>query len=217
MVVGMWMTRQLLTIAPDASIVEAAVTMARHHVRRLLVSRDGRRLLGVVSSHDVARACPPDVNPCSEMVDQLQDTRLVSEIMTRSVHTTSPDTPIEEAARLLRHHKVGALPVVREGALVGIITESDVFQVLLEMIGVHERGVSITFDTAPDEDVLDIVGPLAQAHNLRVVSLLSFRHELRTIGSVRRYAVVRLVGANCEAAAEAIWDSGHRVLSVQHG
>jgi len=64
--------------------------------------------------------------------------------MTKNVITTTEDTPLEEAARLMADHKIGSLPVMRDDLLVGIITESDIFRVFLELFGAREKGVRLT-------------------------------------------------------------------------
>ncbi|HLK11430.1 MAG TPA: CBS domain-containing protein [Candidatus Binatia bacterium] len=211
MLVSMWMTRELILLPPEATISEAAALMARHHIRRLLVARsDGRhhRLVGITSAHDLARAFPPDVNPFSLAARDHHPRERLSAIMTREVRTTSPDTPIEEAARVLRAYKIGALPVVRGGELIGIITESDVFRAFLEMVGVHEAGVRVTFEAAPEEDLAGTVLDLARRHGMQIASVLSMEHDGRHL------AVVRLLGTGADAFVEDVWNTGHRVLSV---
>lgn len=211
MLVGMWMTRDPVTIAPATPIAEAAVTMSRHGIRRLLVGeRVGgqTRLAGVVSSSDLARAFPPDVNPAALGAWERHPRTPVAEIMTRHPLSTTPDTPIEEAARLLRERKIGALPVLRHGAIVGIITESDIFRAFFEVIGASDPGVRLTFDLSRDEDAISVVLDLARRHALRVSSLLTMTHDGRRLG------VVRLQGTAIDPFIDGVWRSGHRVLSV---
>ena len=219
MIVGMWMTQDLITIALQASVSDAAVEMSRRHVRRLLVTdatTDGPRLLGIVTSHDVARAFPPDVNPCSALAGDARVSRPVSAVMARSVRTTTPDTPIEVAARILRAHKIGALPVVRGPRLVGLITESDIFQAFIEMTGAKARGVRITFDVSDDDTAIVRVVEMSARHGMHLASVLSLRHCDKQTGNEQRLAVVRLVGGTPADLVAEIWTSGHRVLSVLH-
>src|SRR6185295_19399637 len=116
--------------------------------------------------------------------------------------------PIEDAARVLLEHKIGAVPVVRDGVLVGILTESDIFKAFLEVTGAGTAGVRVTFDVAADEDPVPIVVELAERHHMRVVSVLSMRYQ------GKRLAVVRLTGAAAQAFVDDVWKSGHRVASV---
>jgi acetoin utilization protein AcuB len=205
------MTRPPITIRPEASIGDAAVVMDRRRIRRLLVTADGTaagRLIGIVSAGDVARGFPPDVNPHSVVVEDLKLTRTVKEVMTARLATVGPTTPVEEAAALLRARKVGALPVVRDGRAIGILTESDVFRAFVEMLGVDGPSVRVTFDVAGGEDVFALVAQLAPTYRMRVASVLTVAHEGRPM------AVVRLAGAHAERFVDAIARSGHRLVSV---
>lgn len=211
MLVGMWMTRDPVTVAPATSIAEAAVTMSRRGIRRLLVGEPAGNhtaLVGVVSSSDLARAFPPDVNPFALGAWERHPKTPVAEVMTRHPLSTTPDTPIEDAASALRERKIGALPVVRHGRIVGIITESDIFRAFLEVVGAADPGVRLTFDLSLHEDAVSVVLDLARRHALRVSSLLTMTHDGRRLG------VVRLQGTAIDPFVDAVWRSGHRVLSV---
>ena len=213
----MWMSRELVTITPEAPVSFAVVAMSRHKVRRLLVAHEtleGPHLVGIVTSADVMRAFPADVNPFSSRAGEVKLTHQVVDVMTRPARTVVPDTPIEEAARLMRRHKIGALPVVEGPRLVGIITESDVFRAFIEVIGVEARGVRVTFELGEDEDAIATVLLIAKRHNMRVASFFSLHHSDARDLTERRLGVVRLVGDASEAVVEAIWRSGHRVVSV---
>ena len=219
MIVGMWMTQEPITIAPQASVADAAVEMSRRHVRRLLVTdatTDGPRLLGIVTSQDVARAFPADVNPFSAVAGDARMSRPVSAVMARAVRTTTPDTPIEVAASILRTHKIGALPVMRGPRLVGLITESDIFQAFIEMTGAKARGVRITFDAGDDETAVACVVEMSARHRMHLASVLSLHHRNTQTGNEQRLAVVRLTGETPADLVAEIWTSGHRVLSVLH-
>jgi acetoin utilization protein AcuB len=132
------------------------------------------------------------------------------DLMARDPLATAPDTPIEEAARLMRAHKVGALPVVSNHVLAGIITESDIFRALVEVFDAPDRAVRLTFSLKPGEDVLPLVAEIAQRHDMRVTSFMALpRHEPPV-------CVVQLSGEKVDAALEDVWKSRHRVLNVVH-
>lgn len=212
MVVGMWMSRDPHTVSPEQSISEAALEMSRRKIRRLLVVEGPpthRRLVGIVSQRDLARAFPPDVNPYAVGAWEHRPTQPIGEIMTRNPITVTTDAPIEEAARLLLKHKIGALPVITGSALVGIITESDVFKAFLEIVGGHRSDVRVTFDLSAGESPLALVDQLASRHGMRIEAVLSLEHEGKRLG------VVRLAGGNADRFIDGIWRAGHRVVSVQ--
>lgn len=147
MLVREWMSRQPVTITTDTSITEALRVMRQKQVRRLPVLDEAGNMVGIVSESDLLYASPSPVTSLSiyEMHDLL--TRLkVSELMAQDVITISADTPLEEAARIMADSKIGGLPVVEDGRLVGIITETDIFKVFLEMLGARESGLRITLE-----------------------------------------------------------------------
>ncbi|MEY4918045.1 MAG: hypothetical protein RL616_1958 [Verrucomicrobiota bacterium] len=210
--VSMWMSRTASSVTPDTSATEAAKVMAQRKVRRLLVVEnyaDGPRLLGIVSAKDVIHAFPPNVNPFAiEGPDARLTTTTVAQIMTARPLTTTPDSPIEEAAALMCARKIGSLPVLREGKLVGIITESDIFRAFASLFGSDEKGARITFDVTLGEDVFELIGKLSKRHRLKVRSLIWTKHDELPV------CVVRVIGADVEKMLEELWSSGHTVVNV---
>ena len=124
MIVRMWMTEDVATIESNTPIIDAAALMARRNIRRLPVVEQrpkGPYFLGMVSAADILRAFPTNVNPFAATVqDTYQNPVTAAEIMDRRLLTTTPETPIEEAAAVMRDEKVGVLPVIRDERLVGL-------------------------------------------------------------------------------------------------
>lgn len=141
------MSTQPVTITADTPITEALRVMRQHHVRRLPVLNEEGRLIGIVSEKDLLYASPSPATSLSiyEMHYLLSQLK-VTEVMTASVITVPPDTPLEEAARIMADHKIGGLPVVEGDRLVGIITETDIFEVFLELLGGRMRGLRLTLE-----------------------------------------------------------------------
>ncbi|HZR80918.1 MAG TPA: CBS domain-containing protein [Candidatus Binatia bacterium] len=220
MEVAMWMTRDPVTVEPETRVSQAARVMAMRRVRRLPVTAAGsagRSLVGIVSTHDVWRACPADMNPLTVMAWPSAADVPVASIMARRLVTVTPDTPVETAARLLRRARIGALPVVAAGRLAGIITESDLLDVLLEVTGSEEPGIRISFDADPDEDVIAELLEIGRKHGVRLASVLSARSHDVDGESGGVVAVARLVGHETPGLIEDVWASGHRVRRVQRG
>jgi acetoin utilization protein AcuB len=186
--------------------------MAEQHVRGLLVVEpwaDGPHLLGIVSAKDMIHAFPPHVNPFAiEVPDARLTPTTVGQIMTASPRTVTPETPIEAAAALMCAHKIGALPVLREKTLAGIITESDIFRAFVSLFGADEPGARVTFDATRGEDVFEIVGGLSKRHGMRVLSLVWTRHDQLPV------CVVRVAGENVDKMRDDLWSSGHSVENV---
>jgi len=138
------MSKPVIIISPDMPITEALSLMKKEHIRRTPVVKNGK-LVGIVSDKDLLNASPSPVTTLSiwEM-NYLLSKITIAEVMTKNVMTIDENTPIEQAARIMADNKIGGLPVVRDGNVVGIITETDLFKVFLELMGAREAGVRVT-------------------------------------------------------------------------
>jgi acetoin utilization protein AcuB len=130
------MTREIVTLSPDETAGTALVLCRERRIRHLPVLKEGR-LVGIVSDRDLRSATPALGDKARAAA--LQEI-LVEEVMARDVVTTLPDDPVEQAANTMRERRIGCLPVVESGELVGIITASDVMDALVYLIGAHEPG-----------------------------------------------------------------------------
>jgi acetoin utilization protein AcuB len=144
MLVGERMSHPVITIPPDLPIIDALNLMKRERIRRTPVVKDGK-LVGIVSDKDLLNASPSPATSLSiwEM-NYLLSKINVRDVMTRQVLTVTEDTAIEQAARIMADNKIGGLPVMRGEAVVGIITETDLFKIFLELMGAREAGVRVT-------------------------------------------------------------------------
>jgi len=126
-----WMSRNVITVSPAATLPDAERLMDCKMIRRLPVVESGR-LVGIVTYGDILNARPSRVTALSFWLLNFLVTRLkVSEFMTPNPITISPDTTIGEAAQIMLKEMISGLPVVDdEGTLVGIITESDIFRLV---------------------------------------------------------------------------------------
>ena len=145
MLVGYRMTPNPVIVTPEMPIGEAEALMRERKVHRFPVVDKKGNLVGIVSQSDLLNARPSSATSLSiwEVTYVLSQIK-VAEVMTRKVITVDDDCPIEEAARLMRLHSIGGTPVLRNGKLVGIITESDLFDVFLELLMAREAGVRLT-------------------------------------------------------------------------
>ena len=144
MLVGERMSHPIISISPDMPVHDALDMFKRERIRRAPVVKEGK-LVGIVSDKDLLNASPSPASSLSiwEM-NYLLSKITVSEVMTKKVRTVAEDTPIEEAARIMADNKIGGLPVLRDGHVVGIITETDLFKIFLEFMGAREKGVRVT-------------------------------------------------------------------------
>lgn len=141
MLVGERMSHPIISVSPDMAVMDALDMMRRERIRRAPVIQDGK-LIGIVSEKNLLNAAPSAATLLSVWeVSYLVSKIKVKDVMTKHVLTTTEDTPIEEAARTLIDNKIGGLPVLRDGKVVGIITETDLFKIMLEMMGARQKGV----------------------------------------------------------------------------
>jgi len=145
MLVRKRMSTKPVTITSDVPITEALRVMRQNQVRRLPVLDTDGKLIGIVSEKDLLYASPSPATSLSiyEMHYMLSRLR-VTELMTPDPITVPPDTLLEEAALIMADSKIGGLPVVEDGKLVGIITETDIFKVFLELLGARVKGLRLT-------------------------------------------------------------------------
>ncbi|MFO7569683.1 MAG: CBS domain-containing protein, partial [Smithellaceae bacterium] len=212
MIVGMWMIRDVVTIEPHTLLVDAAALMARRHIRRLPVveHREGDACpVGIVTATDILHAYPPEVNPFAAMSAGGPKMRMTADdIMSRALRTVAPETPIEDAARILRDGKISTLLVLQKTKLVGLITESDIFRAFVGILESTGAGARITFAVAEGEDIFKTVAPIALELGVRVVSLMTVDQP------DRKLCVIRIAGENLDGFIDRIWKSGHTVLNV---
>ncbi len=128
-----WMTPNPVTIGPKTTVPEAHKIMKERDFRRLPVVDEHGRLIGIVTLGDLREAGPSSATSLSIFeLNYLLAQLTVDKIMTREVVTVSPDATIRDAANLMLKHEIGALPVMEDDKLVGIITESDIFRIIVQ-------------------------------------------------------------------------------------
>ena len=146
------MSKHPLTISQEETILRAHSYMEEQKVRHLPVVDKTGRMVGVVTEDDLLKAEPSGVTLLSVWeLHALMDKIRVKDVMVLNVITTTEDTPIESAAQLLLEHKIGCLPVMREGRLVGIITESDIFRTFMELFSARQKGIRLSMEI-PDKE-----------------------------------------------------------------
>lgn len=146
MIIERRMTKNPVTIGPDANVVEASELMKKEKVHRLPVIDKDKKLVGVISEKDILYATPSPASSLSihEMA-YLLSKLTVRKLMSKDPVTITKDTTVEEAARLMVDQDLSCLPVVEGDRLVGIVSKSDMFKILLELFGARHFGVRLSF------------------------------------------------------------------------
>jgi acetoin utilization protein AcuB len=131
--VSEWMTSPVISIQPNTLISDAHQLMKEKNIRRLPVI-DHERLVGMVTIGDVREASPSDATTLSIWeLNYLWAQLTVEKVMTRDIKSLTPDTPILDAAEMMLENKISGIPVIDGGKVVGIVTESDIFRMLVRM------------------------------------------------------------------------------------
>lgn len=198
MFVRIWMTRDPITVGPDASLLEAKDLMEQGVFRHLPVVESGR-LVGLISEEDIRTR-------------ELQAAEAkVENFMKKDPVHVDPYLPLEEAVLLLRRHKSGGLPVVHKDKLVGILTESDVFDAFSQIMAAEVKAARVTFDGPEGDRMLRKAVVLCERFGLDVLSFVS---HVRGADQGKRIFAVRARGGRVEEYVEALWKEGYRVLQA---
>jgi acetoin utilization protein AcuB len=145
MLVGERMSHPVISVEPDTPVQEALNMMHREHVRRFPVTDEHGHLVGIVAERDLLHASPSDATSLSVWeLNYLLGKIVVKEVMAKDVITVTEDTLLETAARIMADRKIGGIPVLRDKKVVGIITETDLFKIFLEVMGARKPGVRLT-------------------------------------------------------------------------
>ena len=144
MFVGERMSSPVISVSPETPIHDALVMFKKEHIRRAPVIKDGK-LVGIVSQGDLLNASPSPVSSLSVWeMNYLISKVTVRQVMTKKVKSIDVNTPIEEAARIMADSKIGGMPVMRSGVIAGMITETDLFKILLELMGAREKAIRVS-------------------------------------------------------------------------
>jgi acetoin utilization protein AcuB len=168
------MTKNPITVDSETLVLDAQRIMKENNIRRLPVVDKGK-LVGIVTKHDLLEASPSPATSLSIFeLNYLLSKMKVKEIMKKNPLTLTPDTPFEEALSLGQEKKIGSFPVVENGKLVGITTESDIIRFVTRALGIKEEGSRITIEGLSGKlgDLEKIVS-IANQHHTVILSMMS--------------------------------------------
>jgi acetoin utilization protein AcuB len=204
------MTTSPVTIVPETPIFDALNLLKRNKIRQVPVVTHGGDLVGLVTERDVLMVSPSPATTLSIYeVNYLLSKMTVREVMVKSPATISPDATIEEAAVIMREHKFGSLLVVDKGKLVGIITESDLFDAFIKIFGFRRPGTRLVIVADNHLGALaDLLGVIRDA-KMNVIGLATL--ELPE-GKVQ--VVVRVAAADCGTLCDDLKANGFEVVAV---
>jgi acetoin utilization protein AcuB len=204
------MTREVVTISPQTTAAEALALCREKGIRHLPVMEEGR-LAGMVSDRDLRSATPALGDPAR--AEALQNIR-VRGVMVRDVSTAHPEDPIEQAANTMREKKIGCLPVLEAGELVGILTSSDVMEALVYLIGAHEPGSRVEVLMPDRPGTLAGVAGLFGELGINIVSVVAGARQEAPEGGLLegRIGIFKIDTINPKEAVDVLQQAGYRVL-----
>ena len=205
------MTPNPVTVTATTTFPEAFKVLRERRIRHLPVVDTKGRLKGIVTLTDMLRASPSQATTLSVFeMNYLLANLHVGEVMTSPPITVPEDAPLEEAASIMVQNKIGCLPVMRDGELHGLITETDIFETFVEVLGGEDASLRVTVR------VRDVQGELARLSGLiagmggNICSVAQFRGE----DPEHRYITFRLEGVEEEALVPALEASVEEVSHV---
>jgi acetoin utilization protein AcuB len=202
------MSSPAITVDVKTSIAEAQALMRQHDIRRLPVVQRGR-VIGIVTWTDLMRAQPSQASTLSTWeVPALLRSASVREIMTPNPITIGPDAPIEAAAMIMRREKIGGLPVVQEMSLLGMVTESDIFEAFIDLTGLRRGGTRLVVDLSGKPNAIAGIAGLVESAGVPLTSLATYQQDGRDL------AVLRVNAPYPLHLVEVLTEGGYPVLHL---
>jgi acetoin utilization protein AcuB len=204
------MTANPITVGPDTSFPEAFRLMRERGIRHLPVM-EREKLVGVVARTDLLHASPSVATTLSVFeMNYLLANLHVREVMSSPPITVPDDAPVEEVARVLVEKKIGCLPVMRDGAMVGLITETDIFEAFVEVLGGEEASLRATVRVVDEKGELARLAGVIAGLGGNICSVARFRGEDPT----HCYITFRLEGVEEEVLVPALRPGVEEIVHV---
>jgi acetoin utilization protein AcuB len=212
MLVGERMSKPVITVRPEMPMPEALDLMHKEHIRRLPVVNQRGQLVGIVTEADLLKASPSEATSLSIYeVTYLLGKLTIDRIMTKNVITVSEDTPLEEAARIMADNKFSGLPVMRGKELVGMITETTLFRIFLELLGARRAGIRVTVSMPDTPGKLADLTRAVHDSGGNIIALGTFMGESPSEGLV----TLKVEGVKMEALTKAIKPLVNKVIDIR--
>lgn len=201
MLVENWMATNVIAVKPDTSLLKCRNLLKEHQIRRLPVVDDQNRVVGIISDRDVKGASPSKATALE--VHEMQ--YLLAELKARDIMTAKPVTikpwdSVEQAAILMMDKRFGGLPVVAEdNKLVGIITDQDIFKLLINITGARVPGMQFAFELPDTPGSMRVIFDTLRKHSARIISVLSYY-----LDGDKRQVYVRIRSVDDKAVEDAL-------------
>ncbi len=212
MIIERRMTRNPVTATPDMSITEASTLMKQEKVHRLPVLDKDKKLVGLITEKDILYASPSPASSLSihEMA-YLLSKLTVKKLMSKNVVTINKDTTVEEAARMMVDQDLSCLPVLEGDKLIGIVSKSDMFKILLELFGARHFGIRVSFVV---EDKPGTIAKISQALSEQGIDIITFGTFMGT-DPTNAICTIKVQGAPISKVVEIIKPFVSQLLDVR--
>ncbi|HHT81587.1 MAG TPA: CBS domain-containing protein [Spirochaetales bacterium] len=212
MIIERRMTRNPVTATPDMSIADASNLMRQEKVHRLPVLDKDKRLVGLITEKDILFASPSPASSLSihEMA-YLLSKLTVKKLMSKNVVTISKDTTVEEAARMMVDQDLSCLPVLEGEKLIGIVSKSDMFKILLELFGARHFGIRVSFVV---DDKPGTIAKISQALSEQNIDIITFGTFMGT-DPTNAICTIKVQGAPISKVVEIIKPFVSQLLDVR--
>jgi acetoin utilization protein AcuB len=206
------MTQNPVTVHPETSFEDALQLLREKKIRRLPVVNQQGELVGIVVEKDLLYASPSPATSLSVFeVHYLLSKLQVKDVMTKRVITVAEDCPLEEAARIMIDQKIGSLPIVRGKQVVGIITETDIFKVMVEALGGREKGIRVTMRVPEVKgELAALAGKVAELGGNIVATAVFLGGDPQ-----HREITMKVQGAKREALIAALEKAGAQIIDAR--
>ena len=206
------MTANPFTIKANAPLADVIELMREKGLKRVpVVAQDGKSVAGIVTEGDIQKVSPSEASTLSIFeINYLLKKITVSQAMTKDPLAITQDALLEDAALLMRANKISALPVVDEqDVLLGIITESDIFDAFLDLMGFRDAGTRITIQAKNQPGVLATVTGIFYSFNYNISHIAVYGGS-STVCEV----VIRFNASNTTELQKALKESGYEIVHV---
>lgn len=213
MMVKTRMTPNPVTATPHMGVLDALKIMQKHKVRRLPVLEKDK-LVGIVVESALLKVAPSPATTLSAFeINYLLAKMTIKDVMTPNPVTVTPETLIEEAAILMRENVVSGLPVLDGDKLVGIITETNIFDAFIDSMGLRRNGTRVAIVTDEDKaGILADITRIVRDHGISIISLATFHQA----DEQKRSIVIRLDTTEVDSVLEALEAAGYTIAHVAY-
>lgn len=203
-----YMTTSVVSVTGDVRVLEVLDMMKAHRVRRVPVVK-GTKLIGLMTEQLVAEHMPSQATSLSvHELNYLLTKTTVSDMMQTNVVTISPDALLEEAAVVMRENRVSVLPVLENDSLVGIITETDIFEAFIDILGYYRPGIRLVIELSDEVGEFERVLTLLKEQHINIDQIAVY-HE-----NNKAQVVLQLASTKLDDVKTMLENAGYPVLSA---